>query len=151
MSWFWGWSSGMACVSFCRYCNRDKKASGSTGTSYMVFSESVITKLVLLQSRKLTEEQKKQSEDNLEGMINIAKCVLENQLGQSVFNHVQIQKVRECSNIGTSLLFEDGLVALSETTHTFKILTDIFLWSGFSFSVKIMFSCMFTTRLKSSF
>lgn len=93
----------------------------------MVFSESVITKLVLLQSRKLTEEQEKQSEDNLEGMIKIAKCMLENQLGRSVFNHVQIQKARECSNIGSSLLFEDGLVALSETTHTFKILTDIFL------------------------
>lgn len=78
----------MVCVSFCRHCNADKKASGSTGTSFMVFSESVITKLVLLQSRKLTEEPEVQSEDNLEGMIKIAKCVLENQLGLCVFNHV---------------------------------------------------------------
>lgn len=101
------------------------KASGSTDASYVVFSESVITKLVLLQSRKLTEEQEMQSEDNLEGMIKIAECVLENQLVLSVFNHVQIQKVREWSNFGNDLLF--GLVALSETTHTFKILTDIFL------------------------
>lgn len=64
----------------------------------MVFSASVITKLVLLQSRKLTEEQEMQSENNLEGMIKIAKCMLENQLELSVFNHVQIQKVREWSN-----------------------------------------------------
>lgn len=97
---------------FCRHCNADKKAPGSTGTSYIVFSESVITKLALLESRKLTEEQEMQSEDNLESMIKIAKCVLENQLGLSVFNHVQIQKVREWSNIGNNLLFEDGLVAL---------------------------------------
>lgn len=93
----------------------------------MVISKSVITKLVLLQSRKPTEEQEMLSEDNLEGMIKIAECVLENQLGLSVFNHVQIQKVREWSDIGNYLLFEDGLVALSETTHTLKIFTDIFL------------------------
>lgn len=57
----------------------------------MVFPESVITKLVLLQSEKLKEEQEMQSEDNLEGIIKIAECMLENQLGLSVFNHVQIQ------------------------------------------------------------
>jgi len=39
----------------------------------MACSESVSTKLVLLQSRKLTEEQELQSEDNLGGMIKIAE------------------------------------------------------------------------------
>lgn len=66
----------------------------------MVHSESIVTKLVLLHSRKLAEEQEMQSEDNLGGMIKIAECVLKNQLGMSVFNHVQVWKVREWSDIG---------------------------------------------------
>lgn len=41
-----------------------------------------------------------QSEGNLGGMIKIAERVLENQLGMSVFNHVQIWKDREWSHIG---------------------------------------------------
>lgn len=41
-----------------------------------------------------------QSEDNLGGMIKIAECVLENQLGMSVFNHIQVWKVREWSDSG---------------------------------------------------
>lgn len=60
----------------------------------MVISESVITKLVLLQSGKLTEEQEMQSEDNLEGMIKIAECVLANQLGLSVFNRSNSESQR---------------------------------------------------------
>lgn len=60
----------------------------------MVISESVITKLVLLQSGKLTEEQEMQSEDNLEGMIKIAEYVLENQLGLSVFSRSNSESQR---------------------------------------------------------
>lgn len=68
--------------------------------SYVVHSGSVITRLVLLHSGKLIEEQEMQSEDNLGGMIKIADWVLENQLGMSVFNHVQVWKVRAWSDIG---------------------------------------------------
>lgn len=66
----------------------------------MVCSESIIPKLVLLHSRILIKEQETQSEGNLGGMIKIAECTLENQLGMSVFNRVQVWEDRERSDIG---------------------------------------------------
>lgn len=68
----------------------------------MVRSESIITKLVLLHSEKLPEEQEMQSEDNLGGMIKIAEFVFENQLVLYVFNHLQLWKIREWSDIGNT-------------------------------------------------
>lgn len=105
----------------------------------MVFSESVITKLVLLWSRKLTEEQKMQSEDNLDGMIKIAEYVLENQLGLSVFNHVQIQKEN-----GTTILEITYYLKMiwwpCQKPHTLlKYLLTTFYDQAFNFQYKLCF------------